>query len=196
MSKATLEEIAGVSTRSLVDRVVRLVESASPSQRDDGLYWYSDMHVKVCKLVVEHGTDVRVAAGVLAALSPRCPVSLNLRWTEETLQSGTAVGNMGAHRAKAGMILNGAGFDVLGTRKVRHFAHCVADPTDEHHVAVDTWAVRALGLTSERDYKRITGDDTRYEQAADIYRKAAKRLGLRPHEAQAIAWVVIRGASW
>lgn len=196
MSPRTLAHYTGVSNRTLIDRLVRCYQRATPEQRADGLAWYGTMHKWCSDLADDTDRSVETVVGVLAALSPQCPVKTNQGWTTASCLAGIGLGNVGMHRNKATAILRGADLSVLGTRKVRHFAQCVLDPWSDHgSVAVDRWAIRAMGIP-EWKYKPIAENDYRYDEAVSIYRRAAARVGVLAHELQAVTWVATRGKAW
>lgn len=104
-------------------------------------------------------------------------------------------------RDQAWRIANGeAPLSVLRGPKVRAFYANITGDADA--VTVDVWAVRAARgdqacVPDGRGRLRYADDGTvsarEYREYADVYRRAARRLGVTPRECQAAVWVAVRG---
>lgn len=162
---------------------------------DDARAWYANARAAARRLAREHGTTVSVAAGVIAALSPRCPWGRNVIAADIILgaaRRGDDLPSVGlkANARKAFAIASGAGrpLDILRGPKVRSFYRNILGDVDA--VTVDVWAARAAGVDSKA---RLDG--RRYDHIADAYRYAARIVGVAPAVLQAIVWVSIRGTA-
>lgn len=203
-----------------VRRVCRTFRLTGASERAAGLGWYAtawDAAGTIARAMVgarvwaTMSADARRAlmaqvAGVIAALSPRCQWSTNVAWAAAVVHAArTGAPCPRVHtktmRRQAWAIANGAHpLAVLHGPKVRAFWANITGDTDA--VTVDVWAVRAArgDRPTVRDERGILryADDGRvsareYAAYADVYRRAARRLGVTPRECQAAVWVAVRG---
>jgi hypothetical protein len=171
--------------------VLRVWRSATPEQHAQGTSWYAHAHGAAASL----DPDPKRAAGVIAALSPRNSWPRNLELAARAYSNNNASGTLGRSCQQANDILAGADpLDVLGGPKVRAFYQCIVDSgtqavcIDRHStdVAVGTRLslVQREGIVLHRA--------NRYEQFADVYRRAAKRMGVSAPVMQAVTWVTWR----
>ena len=178
----------------MVRRITRAYRQTTPAQLAAGLGWYAEAW-KVAQEILPG--NPYLAAGVIAALSPRCQWSTNVAWATALVSAAMEgrdcppVHTM-AMRAQAWRIANGEpALDVLNGPKVRAFYSNITGDTDA--VTVDVWAVKvATGLTGDAGVRAI-GTPKRYAAVADAYRRAARILGCTPREVQAATWVAARG---
>ena len=156
-----------------------------------GVGWYPLARRHAQRMAREHGTTVHRAAGVIAALSPRCRWAENLRRADKALASGTA---RGLFADKANRIIAGdAPLAVLSGQKVTRFYRNICGNLEP--VTLDIWAIAAyLGYKpDEAELKRLIERKGGYERVEGEYQDTADTLGLRPAEFQASAWVHVRG---
>ena len=202
-----------------VRRVCAAFRASTPAQRAAGLVWYATAWAAAWSIAARVLGDAwseltpaaqrewaaRVA-GVIAALSPRCQWSTNVAWAGAVVAAAWSGGpvprvHTKAMRRQAWAIATGADpLDVLHGPKVRAFwANIVGDPTA---VTVDVWAVRAARgdrptVPDGRGRMRYADDGRvsvrEYRAYADVYVRAARRLGVTPRECQAAVWVHVRG---
>lgn len=175
-------------------RLIRLFNDATDEELDYGLRWYQDAHAWAAQTAAEHGRTTDEVAGVIAALSPRCPWPSNLRRTVEMLETGDTYGLTNG-RDKARRILGGAApLDELSGPKTRAFYSNLADPLASAEVTIDVHALNAAAgqVLSDAAAKRILGVNGGYRHVADAYRSAARVLGVAPHVTQAVVWDVWR----
>ena len=200
------------STTAMVRRITRAFRAATPADLAAGLGWYAEAGRVAGVIAAEHGTSVETAAGIIAALSPRCQWSTNVVFAER-VAARAAAGlpcpkvSTTANRGTAWLIATGtAPLDALGTvapsgrvvsgHKVRSFYANILGDTDA--VTVDMWAY-AVAVGAWRTYRgqRVPADATMtaadYRRIADAYRRAARILGVTPRECQAAVWVAARG---
>jgi len=152
-----------------------------------GRAWYRDASDACARMAAEHGTSLQVAAGVVAALSPRMPWSRNL-WLAREVLAGARTGCLAGSIDKAARIIAGADpLTVLGGPKTRAFYRALTGESDA--IVVDVWMLRALG------HGRDSCTPRQYETFARSILESARAVGERPADFQAIVWCVIRGGS-
>lgn len=164
---------------------------ASDQQIAEGRSWYQTAH-ETAKLLADG--DIKVGAGLLAALSPQTAWWLNVELACEAYETGTATRHTGDSCSKANRILAGTDpTDVLPMeRKTGHFYRCILDPSDAEAVCIDRHAYDiAVGIPLG-DWNRGLSAHGRYKLVADSYREAARRLGELPSTVQAATWVAWR----
>lgn len=180
----------------LTRRVTALVRTGTPDQIQRGLCWYVEAHGHASELAAEFGYTTEAAAGVIAALSPQTGWWQNLMLARQACELGELIqGHTGDAMRKVNAILadpNTQPLDVLGGLKVRSFyRNIVSGGYDVEYVTIDRHAFDiATGV-------RLNGASLtprRYEETAEVYRRAAKILGMTPAQAQAAAWVIHRDA--
>jgi len=172
-----------------VRNIVTTFRRADADQRGRGAAWYDEAHA-LARAV--DPTDIRRAAGVIAALSPRMPWGRNVTLTLQAYADGVATGAPFA--AQATRILQGEDFaTVLRGPKTRAFAETIADPSAAADVVVDRHAVSVLlGRNStDADTARLDRKGV-YRACADAYVAAGRILGVSPTVVQATTWVVWR----
>lgn len=177
--------------RPLTPRVLRVFETATDEQRDEGMQWYRHAHGFAASLDPKNPAR---AAGVIAALSPRCPWPRNAELAARAYSEGFASGTLGRSCQAADAILAGAApLSVLKGPKVRSFALLIADPDDPRTVCVDRHAIDAALLTRLKDRTRpALSQQNRYDRFVRCYQRAGRLLGILPSQAQAVTWVVWR----
>lgn len=179
VSKISRDDLA-VYVKAILDVYYR----ATTAQLAQGRTWYNT--VQDIARVIGNG-NVRLGAGLIAALSPNTLWSLNLTLARKCA-NGEPFGTLPGNIANAMRILAGEDFaSVLPAgKKTWHFAHNIAG--DASHVTIDRWAIRiAVGT----DKKSVT--PLQYAILADAYAEAANVAGETPAAMQAITWCVIRG---
>lgn len=182
-----------MSQLAMVRRICKVYRSANDYQRAIGRGWYRHAG----ELAAASDPDLRKAAGVYAAMSPRAHWSVNVKWAQMILHAAAnglecpAV-HTTTMRAQAWAIANGADpLGVLNGPKVRSFYLNILG--DAMAVTCDVWAVfAATGIKDERA-ARMVARPKGYKVLADAYRVAAARLGVSPMVLQATCWTVVRG---
>lgn len=164
---------------------------ASDEQVENGRSWYKVAH-ETAKMLADG--DVKIGAGLLAALSPQTAWWLNVELACDAYDRGVASRHTGDSCGKANKILAGIDpVDVLPMeRKTGQFYRCILDPTDAEAVCIDRHANDiAVGIPLG-DWNRGLSTTSRYNLIADCYREAARRLGELPSVIQATTWIVWR----
>lgn len=173
-------------------RILAHYRAADPTVVALGDAWY-DQAQQTAQEIWPERPDL--AAGVIAALSPRCQWVTNVAWARAVVHAArTGQECPAVHtttmRAQAWRIANGEDpLSVLNGPKVRRFYLNISG--DRSAVTVDVWAIRAaLGADAAGD-GRIT--KRQYDTAEAAYQRAAKIAGISPAAMQAIVWVQVRG---
>jgi hypothetical protein len=178
--------------------LIELFERATPQQVIEGLAWYDQAHLMACDLRDRYGVSLDVAAGVVAALSPRNRWERNAADARNLVAAQAAGTNPMAvpaatfnrNKARAVQILRaGTRHGVLSGLKVCAFADCIEDPTCDT-VVVDSHAYNAW--VGHRVIVNGTGPritPRRYWECAADYRRVAAMRSIRPPQAQAIIWL-------
>ena len=182
---------SGYTVETMARNIIALIQSASLDERSDGLRWYSEAQSVARNLADTGNADylsLERAAGIIAALSPRLHWSRNVEAAFTLVETGTCATLTRSREQALAILHGGAPMDVLGGLKTRAFAIAIQTGGNAGIPVVDTWAVRAATRGKFDEVSRA-----RYADVAQAYEVAARRLSMRGHDAQAIAWVVIRG---
>ena len=195
-------------SRRLERNILACYQAANESDRNEGLFWYAQAHEQAELLSARYGITVEQSAGVIAAISPGLQWGLNVLQAEQLIKAhleGTAIPMIGVYGKgnihKAIAILSGtAPLDALPITgpKVRAFYSCILDPKSSLEVCIDRHA-KCLALNESATKNGYASNDanaivTRAEYPYYVwhYRKLAERLGLIPHQLQAIVWIAWR----
>jgi hypothetical protein len=179
---------------------------ANDYDREEGLHWYANAHDTARIISDKLGVSIKIAIGVIAALSPGRNWGLNLIEAEEFIKAYTSgargnhlpiVGTYGQRNIKKAIsILEGKEpLEILGGNKVRSFYANILDPKrsevtiDRHAKGLAIRSNSIKGATAEED---AIVTNAEYPFYAKHYVKLAERLGLIPNQLQAICWVTWR----
>jgi hypothetical protein len=164
---------------------------ASDDQIRQGREWYRSAHNTAGMLA---DGDVKVGAGLLAALSPQTAWWLNVELACDAFDSGNASRHTSDSTSKANRILAGIDpEDVLPMqRKTGQFYRCILDPSDPVAVCIDRHAHDVAVGIPYGDWSRGLSAKGRYNLLAHCYWEAAQRLGELPSVVQATTWVAWR----
>lgn len=167
-------------------------------------FWYFTVNQYCRDLEVIYDVPLIKVAAILAALSPQNKFDQNLIDLENFLESGgtTKASTFGGQRDKAFKILHSKGWsekqiiDCLGKGlKTLSFFDNIYRPDSSLEVTVDLWQIRwAKKLDIIPQEGTLT--NKRYNKIRARVRKYAKRLGIMPHQFQAITWTQLRGEAW
>lgn len=206
-----------LSIPQMVKNIHYVVEQASSGELQRGLAWYAEAHLFAAALADRFNTSPRVAAAVIAALSPQISWERNILDAETFMREAPEYVSMDkvpvsatlASRQKAYDIMLSGDVELLHTKtgpKVWAFFQCINDPEHSDAVCVDRHAAgvaygkpfrgkdeaRMAALLKNRIRKRDRKASTGYERIAEAYRQAAQKLHQKPHQVQAITWLVWR----
>lgn len=181
-----------------VSNVLAVYNGASAHALREGLSWYLDAH-NFAKIMGggrphHHARN----AGIIAALSPMNGWDNNKRKAAQLVsQRGNGEGcGLKKNVAKAIAIYNGADpLDVLGGDKVRAFYATILDPTADIIPVIDRHAFDiAVGERTDEKRRGILSRKGVYNEFANVYREAARIVGIGAPQMQAITWVAWREA--
>jgi len=134
----------------------------------------------------EHGTTQAVAAGVIAALSPRIRWVRNLAVARLALAGKKVTGVFKNNLAKARRIIAGEKpLGVLSGPKTRAFYRAIMG--DESAAVIDVWMLRAV------NYAKYKLRDHEYNRITSALARAAHVVGTTIARLQAVVWAVVRG---
>lgn len=171
-----------MSTRTYERRLTRWLDAAD-HVADVGESWYAIARGDCRRMARESGCTLAVAAGVVAAYSPRMLWNANLTVARRALAGD--VRGMAPVVSKVRRILAGERpLDVLSGPKVRRFYRAIMG--DPRAVVIDRWIARAMGVPPE-------GVSALYATLESVVVKVADGRGLTPAAVQATVWVAIRG---
>lgn len=172
-----------------VANILNVLNQASDAEYIAGTYWYREANELALDLAGTGG--VKMAAGVIAALSPRMPWGRNKELAVRAFADGHASGTLGNSVRAADRILAGEDpLDVLKGDKVRSFYLNIMGDTDA--VTVDRHALEVYLGKRFADKDRPSIGKRLYREASDAYREAADIAGDTPRDVQAITWLVWR----
>lgn len=205
-----------------VRNVTRMFRQSSPDQRAAGVEWYGRAHRLAVELADSlptdhaHYGDIERAAAVIAVLSPRERWETNVKLarlaysfsfeahSHDVVQSQArflaGVRTLGNNARKAWRLLatNEPTDEIVSGPKVTAFWRTIANPLDPFAVVVDRHALAvAVGRRVTDAEHTALSSGRRYEQACDVYRRAAVILAreygpMGPSTVQAVTWTVWR----
>lgn len=192
--------LIGIQGRDLDPRhftlMVRNIESAyhhaTAAQLQEGLAFYP----RGQEIAHEIGRgNIKVGAGVIAALSPKTEWGLNVSRAQEFMKKGTVAG-LSANVRKAQRIREGEDpEEVLPMHlKTGHFYKNLSDPDNPNYLSVDTHAHDvASAMKPGYASRRGLGEAGRYNTFVSAYNLASQRLGIEiPNRVQSVTWHVWR----
>ena len=187
---------ATTQLQPLTRRATAEYRTASANQINEGHAWYPNAHSIARDMAVEHMVTIEVAAGVLAALSPRTGWGKNVMYAERMLSSAGTLdrGMLSRSLAHGRAIYDGTpALDVLQGPKTRAFYSAILSSGESPDPVIDihAWAM----LVGDRSSKGPRGI-TEYRAAAKCMLRAASILDVGCHEVQAVTWLTWRARYW
>jgi hypothetical protein len=156
-----------------------------------GLNWYREGNEWCQRVADHHGLSLVTVCGVISALSPATNWLQNKRDALGIIErkKGYKCGTYGSNVAKARQILKTGEpqFNVKTGAKTYHFFNALLNPSAPDYVVIDR---HAYTIATNETYTGI--HLAKYNRVAEMYRKAAMKLGLLPNELQAVLWVDYR----
>lgn len=164
---------------------------ATLDELNEGRRWYQTAH-ETAEMLADG--DVKVGAGLLAALSPQTAWWLNVELACDAYESGAASRHLKDACGKANKIMAGIDPEVVlpMQRKTGQFYRCILDPSDPVAVCIDRHAYDICVGIPLGDWNRGLGTRSRYALVAHCYWEAAQLLGEIPSVVQAVCWVAWR----
>ena len=169
------------NTYNITRRFRTIVKRATPADIATAALWYVDAE----GIAREIAADVEIGASVIAAFSPRQRWSKNVEQARAFMR-GEIVRTLGNNIRMAENALT-MGFDALRGPKTNAFARAIAG--DPNAVVIDVWMMRAAGF--DHDSPNLT----EYRMTAKAVENIAREMGITPRTAQALIWILKRGAA-
>jgi hypothetical protein len=185
-----------------VRNILKIYRQATPQDHEAGLAWYAKARDAAVSLSIQHDVPLRVVVGVIAALSP------NNKWERNVKDAGVMIAAfLGGDpvevckpstytkmRDKAWSILaavpenDNEVISILNGQKIVSFFCNIMG-----HDSVVTIDGHAYNIAQGKR-AGLTDDATNmskgvYKDMQEAYARAAKRVGLKVYELQAITWV-------
>ncbi len=181
---------------AMVRRILRHYRAATPAVHAAGQSWYRAAQDAAAAIYPERPD---IAAGVIAALSPRAQWSVNVRWARAIVHAARTGAPMPAvhtetMRTIAWRIATGEQTPeqaLKGPKTSRFYRNIMQDMDC---ATVDIWAMRAaLGPSMPAGKQAPTRVEYRAIESA--YIRAARIAGTSPAMLQAVVWIQVRGAA-
>lgn len=164
---------------------LEIVESATFSQIMLAATWYVEAQEYARDLAIKYEVTLDVAAGVIAAFSPRTRWVENVR-NADLFLNGDPVPTLGNNIRMAEAVVREQNIEALRGRKTNSFAYNIAGNMDV--VTIDVWMIRAAG------YSRNDANVTMYNEMESAVMELAYSFGVEPAQLQALIWVCARGS--
>ena len=168
-------------------------EDSSIESKLEGEIWYDEAQIVARQVSKLLGTDdLRIGAGIIAALSPQMDWGENIEEAIKFTSIRYSTRQTKANNAKALRILEGENpLEVLGGYKVVAFYHSILEPKGDYPVVVDRHVMRVYygKPVSKRDLNRAFGNIRVIQRIQFAIKKEAKLLGIHPIVLQAIIWL-------
>lgn len=172
-------------------------EKADADDVSEGMAAYSRYHDVMRMLGDHYGYPIERVVAVFSALSPNSDYVGNLRSTASVLRGinmgarADAIRTSGYNHCRDRAYTYATGerdfMDHAKGLKTRAFYRNLVDPTDWYPVTIDGHMVHAYD-NSDGTMKDVQLPTRRYHVIADDTRRLADRLGMIPHQLQAIIW--------
>lgn len=181
-------------------QILEWFDLASEDEISLGSSWYHHAHQYALALADKHDTDLAVAAGVISALSPGTSWERNLVDASNLFEqgNGATVSSYGRNKIKALALIDGTltpdrAFTEQGYKTLQFWRN-ILSPDVAGPVTIDRHCTRAaLGSEMKADQAlQWSRHPRKYERIQSAYQAAADRVGLLPHQLQAIVWLVFR----
>ncbi|WP_431911675.1 DUF7178 family protein [Nonomuraea jabiensis] len=174
---------------SYVSNVVSVFNSATHEQFERGLHWYRTANQLA--YMISDG-NVRMGAGVIAALSANKRWETNVKLATRAFESGKPSGHFGDALNKAERIMAGEDPESVLPMDIKtgQFFKCIANPDDREAVCIDRHAHDIAVGVRYGDYARGLSSKRRYSLLTRVYHAAAVHVGYIPQVVQAVTWVV------
>tara|TARA_R110000787_G_scaffold281620_1_gene393045 strand:+ start:475 stop:1086 length:612 start_codon:yes stop_codon:yes gene_type:complete len=198
MIKRTIKD---TTDRKILNSLERWIESATPSQRQSGMHWYSEAQQWAKYLAETFGINRYKSAAVISALSPNNKWERNKvdafnvcqAWKDGKTANDVKVCTYGANKKKAFEILSGETEITADSPKTHAFAANVGLLAADF-VTVDKWHIRACLCSPKEGIKDSVESCTaaQYRRIEALTLILARKYGLKGYELQAIIWVSIK----
>jgi len=190
--------------RSRAKVITAVYDLATVTDKNQGLNWYARALDFADNLGEVYDINYTTIVGVIAALSPRNRWERNMQDAETMVKvyanGGTyddlmnlKVCTFKTGKCKAAEILTGKVtnrqelLDILKGPKLQEFFNCILGDVDDVCIDGHAYSIWVGDRITLADVPSI-GKKLRDKIKSD-YQKAAKEIGIKPHELQAITWV-------
>jgi hypothetical protein len=167
----------------------KLFAAATDADKAQGLNWYPNAEAGARAWAERMQLDARTVAAVIAAISPQCDWTSNLKIALEVIAGQPRVtgGALRANVDKARRIHADRALDIVGYFKdaPKVSAFCQNLQGNGARVTIDTHAVQAA--VNDPLWRKSLHSQA-YRIFADVYASVAKEFGLRPCDFQAVIW--------
>jgi len=188
----TVQMIA--DTPKFRSNIKSVIAMATPEEYSSGMGWYALAH-RQCQAIADHfEVSLSTAVGVVAALSPGVQWEKNLLDAIAILEhsENAIVSTYPDNKHKALSIASNGDTGVLGGSKVTAFYPNILNPHLDNNVTCDRHAaVAAANWFKEFNNQKFL-KDPKYAVLEAAYFSVARELGIKGHQAQAIAWVAAK----
>lgn len=188
-----------LTVKEATKNVARFARRANRKQWEQGARWYEEANLFCVTLANYENLPAESVVGCLAALSPQCAWSENLRATISMVRVRTVGASSSIYpvnSSKAFSIVHeGANpSEVLGGLKVRAFYNNIANPRYSRAVTIDTHAARAAFGKYQLDSKEISFAFRAKGNAViqQAYKNVARRYKILPSKLQATVWLRVK----
>jgi hypothetical protein len=170
-------------------KTLEAIGFASAEAVEAGTGWYAVANAYAQDLAGDEMSTGRAAA-IMAVLSPMVTWANNLGDATAVVQGEEPTYALGSNIAKAERLMAGESLtDVIGGRKVNAFWLNISNPLHSVAVTLDTHMAELFGVDPSDVFQTFGVYDALSLGVSD----AAQDEGLRPCQAQAIAWLVQSG---
>jgi hypothetical protein len=178
------------------DNILGVYAQCTPAEHRAGMRWYRTAHNAAVFLARHHDLSVHQTSAIIAVLSPGLRWEHNIEAAERVI-CGFSLDGLGVRWydgvRKAERIVNGENPHIVAKgNKVRAFWSCIESPNDTLSVCIDGHAFAICAGQRITLEDTPTMNDRHYNRLAKHYNDAAREVGIRPCQLQAITWVTWR----
>lgn len=182
-----------LSIKQQANRIRKVLDQATGSERKQGMMWYKDAHVFASDIAGAYELTVAQVAQLISLLSPQKKWEQNKADVVAFLDGDTdSIFSTKRTLEECGLVVD-SNWTIPETRMKTHaFAKCIEEAynNESDPVVIDRHAIKiAAGQMSA---KPIIITDKRYRDASEAYRIIGQEEGLPAHVIQAITWVAYK----
>lgn len=187
-----------------VNSILRFYSLATLTEHKEGLDWYNDANIYCKELASRFDITLQQSVGIVAAFSPQTGWTENKRYAVSFLLQPNNQVRLLIQQVKAKNILKlksesdiYASLSVNGTAwKTKAFFLNILNPDIPTDVTIDRHAI-AVCIQSTDNVSALPKTHghlkpTQYAFFQSCYISASNKLGILPHQLQAITWIVYR----
>lgn len=206
----------GIRSEAIASEISTKINDMDVSLAARSAGWYAEANAFASELAAKHNVSLKIAAGVISAVSPRMPWLRNKNVADAILgqfRNFSSLSAMDAAKeiglalstnvAMAVTIARGADIEIAltGTKR-RSFYNNIVSPLSGDSVTIDTWMIQAFCNVTGNDKKTgekfvkannkaLNGTGVGYFVIAEAVRIVAKQMNLIPSQIQALYWVSV-----